>query len=85
MRTGRQADNKEGYHSFMNVDGVPFGSFEVFWTNRTAETTNQLGIEENFEPGWYWWACFPGYMPESSPFGPFDSSEQAYKNAVGNN
>lgn len=32
--------------------------------------------DEPREPGWYYWYCFPGCMPDSDPYGPY-SSEQA--------
>ena len=44
-----------GYHQFTNDSG----SFEVFRDH------------PDFEPGWYWWACFPGYIPEGDATGPF--------------
>ena len=31
--------------------------------------------------GWYWWSCFPGFMPDSDPFGPFESYEAALADA----
>ena len=31
--------------------------------------------------GWYWWACFPGCMPDSDPIGPFDTMDDAIKDA----
>lgn len=27
--------------------------------------------------GWYWWACFPGCLPDGDPSGPFDSYLEA--------
>ena len=27
--------------------------------------------------GWYYWACFPGCLPDSDPIGPFDTEEEA--------
>jgi len=33
--------------------------------------------EEILAPGWYWWACFPGCLPDSDPMGPFDSYLEA--------
>lgn len=33
------------------------------------------------EPGWYWWACFPGCMPDSDPMGPFATEEEALADA----
>jgi len=33
------------------------------------------------DPGWYWWSCFPGCLPDSDPFGPFDSEALAIADA----
>ncbi len=33
------------------------------------------------EPGWYWWSCFPGCIPDCDPFGPFASYELALADA----
>lgn len=27
--------------------------------------------------GWYWWACFPGCLPDSEPNGPHASEQEA--------
>lgn len=27
--------------------------------------------------GWYYWYCFPGCMPDSEPYGPFDTEQDA--------
>lgn len=35
------------------------------------------------EPGWYWWSCFPGCLPDSDPIGPFNSEEEALADARG--
>ena len=29
----------------------------------------------------WWWACFPGCMPDGEPMGPFDSYDEALKDA----
>ena len=31
--------------------------------------------------GWYYWYCFPGCLPDSEPFGPFKSEEEAIEGA----
>lgn len=33
------------------------------------------------QPGWYWWPCFPGCLPDSEPSGPFTSKEEAIEDA----
>lgn len=31
--------------------------------------------------GYYWWACFPGCMPDSDAYGPFKSASDAEDDA----
>jgi hypothetical protein len=41
-------------------------------------------FDEKDEPcaaGWYWRACFPGCIPDSEPFGPFESEAGAIADA----
>ncbi len=33
------------------------------------------------DPGWYWWACFPGCLPDSDPMGPFATEKEALEDA----
>ena len=33
--------------------------------------------------GVYWWACFPGCLPDSDAFGPFDNEKDALEDALG--
>jgi hypothetical protein len=44
------------------------GSFEVF----------------QLENEWYWWACFPGCLPDTldEPTGPFNTADEAIENAA---
>lgn len=34
-------------------------------------------------PGWYWWPCFPGCLPDSDPVGPFATEAEAIADARG--
>ena len=56
---------------------------ETFY--RTVEENKADGwVDDDGEPyeaGWYWWSCFPGCMPDSDPFGPFDTEEEAVADA----
>lgn len=72
-----KANVMQGYHRFTAHDapGESFGSFEVFW--HYAEDPE----DKDVEPGWYWWACFPGCMSDGEPCGPFATSQEAYDNA----
>ncbi|KKK51741.1 hypothetical protein LCGC14_3111910 [marine sediment metagenome] len=33
------------------------------------------------QPGWYWWVCFPGCLPDGTPFGPFETEATALADA----
>lgn len=37
--------------------------------------------EEELRDGWYWWSCFPGCVPDSDPYGPFDTEAEAIADA----
>ena len=45
------------------------GSFEVF-----------LHADKSY----YWWACFPACLPDSDAYGPFESYQEAFDDALMN-
>lgn len=65
------------YHHFTDDHGEPYGSFEVFYDVPMLTLT---GKEVN--PGWYWWPCFPGCVPDGEAIGPFDSEAAALADAL---
>ena len=52
---------------------------EVFYANEGGmgedEDGNELGA------GFYWWACFPGCLPDSEAMGPFETEAEALADA----
>jgi hypothetical protein len=48
---------------------------EVFYVDGPNYEALQL------EAGWYWWACFPGCLPDGEPSGPFDTMQEAIDDA----
>lgn len=83
----RVFDNMAGYHQFEDETGAPYGSFKVFWNDSDipcygGEPRNYDEDGEPVKPGWYWWSCWPGCLPESSASGPFARSSQAYDDAM---
>lgn len=34
-------------------------------------------------PGWYWWSCSPGCLPDGDATGPFEGEREALEDAVG--
>jgi len=64
------------YHRFKDVDGEEHGSFEIFYND------GEDGLQLDMHPaGYYWWACFPGCMPDGDPMGPFETEDEAIDNA----
>lgn len=74
------------YHAFKDEEGNEYGSFESFRVNATSDTyTDNDGDQHQLEPGWYWWACFPGCLPDGEPSGPFATEQEAIDDAQGGN
>ena len=75
------------YHTFKGLDGESYGSFEVFYAD-DLECHGCGDCECEIEPeghvlpaGFYWWACFPGCMPDGDPCGPFKTEQDAIDDA----
>jgi len=68
------------YYAFKNDEGESFGSFEVFYNDGRAVDTDKLTARDA-TPGWYWWACFPGCIPDGDAFGPFETEKEAIDDA----
>ena len=43
---------------------------EVFW-----DDISEAG------PGWYWWSCFTGCLPDGDAYGPFETEGDALADA----
>ena len=57
---------------------------EVFYYDGVRYFDDDVWADEDGEPklaGWYYWACFPGCLPDSDPIGPFDTAEDAEADA----
>lgn len=52
---------------------------EVFYLEAFSRMTDQDGA--TLDPGWYWWACFPGCLPDGDPIGPFNTQQEAIADA----
>src|SRR5271170_6927107 len=51
-------------------------SLEVFFADEW------LAKSFGTNPGWFWWTCECGCLPEEPPTGPFATSYAAYRNAL---
>jgi hypothetical protein len=54
---------------------------EVFEVDDTMIKYSPPAGWKDSEPGWYWWACFPGCLPDCDPVGPFDTEAEALADA----
>lgn len=78
-----------GYHKFETEDGEACGgSFEVFHFDPSADAEACLesddwtdGDGELLPAGYYWWACFPGCIPDGPPSGPYETYDEAVEAA----
>lgn len=83
VEEARVFDSDQGYHRFLNEEGEEYGSFEVFWADGGVMEDGPGEGTEIERPGWYWWACSPGCLPDGEPTGPFASSSRAKHDARG--
>lgn len=60
---------------YLFIEGI--GYVEVF------HSTDYSLPPADYEPGFYWWPCLPGCLPDSDAFGPFARPDDAYMNARG--
>ena len=51
-------------------------SVEVFFAD------DWLAKTFGMQPGWFWWACQCGRLPERPPTGPFRTSYAAYRDVL---
>lgn len=77
------ADEKDPYR-LPNVEVFWVDEGEWFWDengNRTDDRSDEEGIPySSCDKGYYYWFCFPGCMPDSNPYGPFETEEEAIEN-----
>lgn len=75
-------DSYSGYHGFHAEETQEeHGSFEVFFLDRFPDAREREADWPELSPGWYWWACFPGCLPDGEPNGPFATSRDALEDA----
>ena len=59
---------------------------EVFYVSQLETIYNLDNLDHADEytitqPGWYWWSCFPGCLPDGDPMGPFETENEAIADA----
>jgi len=57
---------------------------ETFYVSRREMSERQDATGDDppiTGPGWYYWACFPGCLPDGDPVGPFETEAAALADA----
>jgi hypothetical protein len=73
------------------TDEYALPDIEVFYANSADKVddfysdfddwTDEEGNLRGMQPGWYWWSCSPGCLPDGDPCGPFESEAAALMDA----
>lgn len=57
-------------------------AIELFDRQAGIEVFHARDYRLPLAPGFYWWACQPGCLPDSDPVGPFESRVDAARDAL---
>jgi hypothetical protein len=60
-----------------DVDPRTGAAVEIFYAD------DVLAKSFGTRPGWFWWSCRRGFLPDGQPTGPFGTSYAAYRNVAG--
>ena len=72
------SEGRAAYQPLYEIDPKTGASIEVFYADRVvAQSFGARG------PGWFWWSCRCGFLPDGLPTGPFGTSYAAYRNWAG--
>jgi hypothetical protein len=83
----RVHDTWAGYHCFHAEETrEEYRSFEIFFHDGKSALYYEQDdpVSDPVAPigaGWYWWAAFPGCLPDGEPSGPFATSRDALQDA----
>lgn len=58
---------------------------EVFYVSRAAGEVIEREDGSICETGWFYWFCFPGCLPDSEPYGSFETRTEAIADAQSQN
>jgi hypothetical protein len=69
---------EELIHEYMKLPQFKLASMN----GRVREAMfDRIVEEQGITGGWFYWFCFPGCLPDSDRFGPYDSYKEALKAA----
>lgn len=70
-------------HALPNIEVFYIDQFDADQNARLNDngTNDFVDYVVADKAGWYWWACFPGCIPDSDPCGPFGTEAEATEDA----
>ena len=70
-------ERRPAFEPMYAIDAQTGAAIEIFHADLVLASSFQaLG------PGWFWWACKPGFLPHTLPRGPFATSYGAFRDAL---
>jgi hypothetical protein len=69
------AKRRAAFEPLYDIHPQSGANVEVFYADRV------LAGSFDTRPGWFWWSCERGSLPDWPPTGPFTSSYTAYRDA----
>lgn len=74
MQAYSNPDRENDPHALPDLEVFHRGPDDCTWADENGDLHND-------GPGWYYWYCFPGCMPDSDPIGPFATKADALADA----
>jgi hypothetical protein len=65
-------------HALPDVEVFRVSQMETNYNLANADHADEHTITD---PGWYWWACFPGCLPDGPAIGPYETEREALRDA----
>ena len=75
------AERASDPHALPNVEIFAVSPLEANYNALEAARSGKGDEYTVYEPGWYWWSCFPGCLPDSDANGPHASYAEALADA----
>jgi hypothetical protein len=69
-------ERRAAYEPLYDIDPHTGASIEVFHADSALAKSFGCG------PGWFWWTCQPGCLPNGLPTSPFATSYGAFRDAL---
>ena len=67
-------------HALPDVEVFQVSPMEATYNRANADHADEYTIDA---PGWWWWSCFPGCLPDGPASGPFPTQAEAEADALG--